>query len=199
MARINHAFLLLAILAAIGFQSSCQTNPSESISTVLESTSEPVKEGDVSIKISSPAFAEDGTIPKKFTCDAENLSPALSWSGIPQGAKSLVLIVDDPDAPVGIFVHWVLYGMTGNLTGLPEGVSKSDTVSGIGIQGINDFRKTGYDGPCPPKGSTHRYYFKLYALDVALELKTGAKKAGLEQAMEEHILAQGQLMGRYGR
>ncbi|NMB57719.1 MAG: YbhB/YbcL family Raf kinase inhibitor-like protein [Chloroflexi bacterium] len=153
----------------------------------------------MSISISSPAFTEGGTIPKKFTCDAENLSPALTWSGIPQGTKSLVLIVDDPDAPVGVFVHWVLFGMAGNLTGLPEGVAKSDSVSGIGVQGINDFRKTGYDGPCPPKGSNHRYYFKLYALDTTLDLKTGARKVNVEHAMQGHILAQGQLMGRYGR
>ncbi|MBN1538129.1 MAG: YbhB/YbcL family Raf kinase inhibitor-like protein [Anaerolineales bacterium] len=153
----------------------------------------------MSITVSSPAFNEGGTISPKYTCDAENLSPALNWSGIPQNTKSLALIVDDPDAPVGIFVHWVIYEMAGNLNGLPEGVAKSDIVNGIGIQGINDFRKTGYDGPCPPKGSTHRYYFKLYALDSPLNLKAGARKIDVEKAMQGHVLAQGQLMGRYSR
>lgn len=202
MARINQALLFLIILAAIVFQSGCQAALTESVDTQLEPipvSSEPEQEDGMSINISSPAFIADGTIPQKYTCDAENLSPALSWAGIPQGTKSLVLIVDDPDAPVGIFDHWVLYGMAGNLNGLPEGVTKADTVSGIGMQGINDFRKIGYDGPCPPKGSTHRYYFKLYALDVALDLKTGVRKARVEQAMQGHILGQGQLMGKYSR
>ncbi len=153
----------------------------------------------MSLKISSPVFKEGGTIPEKYTCNGENISPALNWTGIPQGTKNLALIVDDPDAPVGIFVHWVIYGMEGSLNGLPEGVEKSTTVSGIGLQGINGFRKTGYDGPCPPKGTPHRYYFKLYALDTVLKLKPGASKSDVEKAIETHILAQGQLMGKYGR
>jgi len=187
----NDGLFLVMIFATMLLLNGCRR--------IVSEVPEPLKEGDMSISISSPAFNEEGVIPKKYTCDAENLSPVLNWSGVPQGAKSLALIVDDPDAPVGIFVHWVIYGMAANLNGLPEGVTKSDSVSGIGIQGVNDFRKKGYDGPCPPKGSNHRYYFKLYALDTVLDLKAGAKKADVERAMQGHILAQGQLMGRYSR
>lgn len=153
----------------------------------------------MSISLSSPAFTEGGMIPQKFTCDGQNLSPQLNWGAIPQNTKSLALIVDDPDAPIGTFVHWVLFNIDSNLKGLPEGVAKSPSISGIGLQGVNDFRKTGYDGPCPPKGSPHRYYFKLYALDSMLNLNTGASKSDVEKAMQGHILAQGQLMGKYSR
>jgi Raf kinase inhibitor-like YbhB/YbcL family protein len=157
------------------------------------------KEGEMSLMISSPAFIEGGTIPQKYTCDGQNLSPQLNWSGIPQGTKNLALIVDDPDAPIGIFVHWVLFGMDGSLKGLSEGVPPNPSISGVGLQGINGFRNTRYDGPCPPRGGAHRYFFKLYALDTAITLKPGASKADLEKAMQGHILAQGQVMGRYSR
>jgi len=151
----------------------------------------------MSISLSSAAFTEAGMIPQKYTCDGENISPPLNWTEISQNAKSLVLIVDDPDAPAGIFVHWVLYNVDASLRGLPEDVAKSASVSGIGLQGVNDFRRSGYDGPCPPKGSPHRYYFKLYALDTMLSLKAGASKSDVEKAMQGHILVQGQLMGKY--
>ncbi len=145
------------------------------------------------LQVSSPAFSEGGTIPKKFSCDGENISPQLSWSGAPGGTKSLALILDDPDAPGGTFVHWVLFNLPDNTTELPEGSS------GVGTPGTNSFRKEAYGGPCPPKGSTHRYFFKLYALDTSLSLKSGASKADVEKAMSGHILAQGQLMGKFGR
>ena len=154
---------------------------------------------EMTIQLSSPAFSEGETIPKKHTCDGEDLSPALSWSGVPNGTRSLALIMDDPDAPMGTFVHWVLYDIPAELAGLPEGVAKTGTVAGIGVQGTSGFRKMGYGGPCPPRGSTHRYYFKLYALDTKLNLKEGASKADVEKAMKGHILAQGQVMGKYGR
>lgn len=147
----------------------------------------------MTIQITSPAFTEGGTIPKKFTCDGSDVSPQLDWTGVPQGTKSLALIADDPDAPMGTWVHWVLFDLPADLTGLPEGVS------GVGTPGKNDFRKLTYGGPCPPKGAPHRYYFKLYALDTTLNLKEGATKADIEKAMQGHILAQGQLMGKYGR
>jgi len=153
----------------------------------------------MNLQITSSAFTEGSSIPKKHTCDAEDASPNLAWSGIPAGARSLALIVDDPDAPGKTWVHWVIYNITPNLAGLPEGVVKSATVEGIGAQGVNDFRQTGYGGPCPPRGKPHRYFFKLYALDVQLNLKSGATKTELEKAMQGHILAQGQLMGTYGR
>ncbi len=147
----------------------------------------------MAIQLTSSAFKEGETIPRRFTCDGENLSPELTWSGVPQGTASLALIADDPDAPAGTWVHWVLADLPPDLTGLPEGAAN------VGMQGVNDFRKPGYGGPCPPRGSTHRYTFKLYALDLKLGLKAGMKKADVEKEMKGHILAQGQLMGRYAR
>lgn len=153
----------------------------------------------MTIQVSSTAFAENETIPKKHTCDGEDVSPPLAWTGVPEGTQSLTLIADDPDAPGGTFVHWVIYELPPGLNGLPEGVAKTGSLEGGGLQGINGFRKIGYNGPCPPRGTTHRYYFKLYALDAKLNLKEGATKTDLEKAMKGHILAQGQVMGRYGR
>jgi len=147
----------------------------------------------MSILVTSPAFSDGGAIPRKHTCDAENLSPSLSWTGIPAQTSSLVLVVDDPDAPGRTFVHWLLYDIPPDQTGLPEGVK------GVGTPGTNDFRQLGYGGPCPPRGTAHRYFFKLYALDVRLDLKAGLGKSDLEKAMKGHILAQGQLMGKYSR
>jgi Raf kinase inhibitor-like YbhB/YbcL family protein len=153
----------------------------------------------MTILISSSVFSEGGTIPLKYTCDGEDISPPLSWSGVPENAKSLALIADDPDAPLGTWVHWVLYNMPASSAGLPEGVPVEQVIGGIGTQGNNSSRKNGYSGPCPPKGAPHRYYFKLYALDIELDLAPGVSKADLEKAMQGHILAQGQLMGKYGR
>jgi Raf kinase inhibitor-like YbhB/YbcL family protein len=159
----------------------------------------PEGELEMSIQLTSTAFAEGGTIPKQFTCDGEDASPPLAWSGIPANAYSLALIADDPDAPVGTWVHWVIFDMPSTLTGLPQGVTKTLSIPDTSTQGKNDFGKPGYGGPCPPKGKPHRYFFKLYALDAKLNLKPGASKAEVENAMKGHILAQGQLMGLYGR
>jgi len=153
----------------------------------------------MTIQLSSSAFSDGGTIPQKHTCDGEDRSPALSWSSLPTAVKSLALIVDDPDAPSGTFVHWVIYNIPASLNGLPEGVAKADKVEGIGTQGINGFRRTGYNGPCPPRGPAHRYFFKLYALDTSLNLKAGVNKSDLENALRSHVLAQGQIIGKYGR
>lgn len=150
-------------------------------------------ESEMAIQMVSAAFTEGSGIPKKHTCDGEDISPQLGWSGVPQGTKSLALIMDDPDAPGRVFVHWVLFDIPASLTELPEGTT------GSGIAGTNNFRRTGYNGPCPPAGSNHRYFFKLYALDQELKLAAGASKADLEEAMQGHILASGQLMGKYGR
>lgn len=150
------------------------------------------------IQLSSPVFKEGQTIPKRYTCDGEDVSPQLSWKDVPAGTKSLALIVDDPDAPVGTWVHWVIYDIPPSLNGLQEGTPKTPAVDGIGVQGVNGFRKVGYGGPCPPKGSSHRYFFKLYALDQLIGLPARASKADVEKAMKGHILAQGQLMGIYG-
>ena len=151
------------------------------------------------MQLTSTAFAEGGAIPAKHTCDAKNVSPPLKWSGVPAGAKSLALIVDDPDAPVGTWVHWVLYDLPATTTELAEDMPKSQYVTGGAKQGLNDFRRLGYGGPIPPPGKPHRYYFKLYALSKTLGLTPGATKKDVLQAMEGHVLAEGQLMGMYQR
>ncbi len=150
------------------------------------------------IKLTSTAFAEGGMIPRQYTCDGKDMSPPLAWSGVPTTAKTLALISDDPDAPVGTWVHWVLFNLPASVQGLPENVPTTKTLLNGARQGTNDFGRIGYGGPCPPSG-THRYYFKLNALDTELKLDAGATKAQVLKAMEGHVLAQGQLMGRYKR
>ena len=153
----------------------------------------------MALQISTTAFSNGGNIPKKYSCDGADVSPPLAWSSAPAGTQSFALIADDPDAPVGLWVHWVLYNVPAGTTELAEGTDKKDELAGGALQGRNDFRKIGYGGPCPPPGKAHRYYFKLYALDTKLNLKSGASKSDLEQAMKGHILEQSQLMGKYGR
>jgi len=153
----------------------------------------------MSFQIASTAFANGGMIPKKFTCDGPDVSPALNWTQAPAATQSFALIMDDPDAPVGTWVHWVLYNLPADTRELLEGVEAKEHLTNGAIQGRNDFRQIGYGGPCPPAGGAHRYYFKLYALDTKLTLKTGATKRELEHAMKDHILAESELMGRYGR
>ena len=155
--------------------------------------------GKGTMQLTSTAFTEAQPIPSKYTCDGENISPPLSWNGVPTGTKSLALIVDDPDAPAGIWVHWVVYDLPATASELPEGLPKSQYVPGGAKQGLNDFKHLGYGGPCPPAGKAHRYYLKLYALDRVLELKPGSTKQEVERAMEKHTLAHGQLMGTYKR
>ncbi len=150
------------------------------------------------IILKSTAFGEEEMIPKKYTCDGMDVSPPLSWDSVPDGTMSLALICDDPDAPMGTWVHWVLFNIPANIRELPENVPSQKILSNGAIHGTNDFRNFGYGGPCPPSG-THRYYFKLYALDTELSPEAGASKAELLKAMEGHILAEGQLMGKYGR
>lgn len=145
------------------------------------------------LKISSPAFNHNGMIPQKFTCDGDDINPALAFEGVPQGAKSLALIMDDPDAPRGIWVHWVVWNIDPRTTGVRE-----NSVPTGGKQGMNDFRKHDYGGPCPPSG-THRYFFKLYALDTTLELKPNTTKPELEAAMKNHIIGQAEMIGLYKR
>jgi hypothetical protein len=153
----------------------------------------------MSIILTSTAFAEGQPIPKKYTGDGADVSPPLQWRGVPAGARSLALIADDPDAPVGTWVHWVLYGLPANTTELPENVPAAERLSSGARQGLNDFRRVGYGGPAPPAGRAHRYFFKLYALDQELDLKPRATKAELLRAMEGQVLAEGQLMGTYQR
>ena len=153
----------------------------------------------MNLNITSPSFNEGQPIPTKHTCDAEDSSPALKWNKAPDAAKSIALICDDPDAPMGTWVHWVLYDLPTNITDLPENVERNKELSNGAKQGTNDFKKIGYGGPCPPKGNPHRYFFKLYALDKMLNLKSGATKSDVENAMKGHIIAEGQLMGTYKR
>ena len=150
-------------------------------------------------EIKSSAFQENGVIPKKYTCDGEDLSPPLEWKNPPAGTKSFALISDDPDAPVGTWVHWVLYDIPPDVAAFPEGVAADETLSNGAKQGLTDFRRVGYGGPCPPGGSYHRYYFKLYALNQKLNLPVKATKTQLLEAMQGHILAEAQLVGRYKR
>jgi Raf kinase inhibitor-like YbhB/YbcL family protein len=156
------------------------------------------EEKPMTLTITSTAFAPEGAIPSLYTCEGKDISPPLAWNGAPAGTKSFALIVDDPDAPGGTWVHWVIYNIPPNTTTLPEGVAKSDTVAG-GKQGVNDFGRVGYNGPMPPRGSKHRYFFKLYALKSELDLKPRATKSQLEAAMKSQILAQAELVGTYER
>ncbi len=145
------------------------------------------------LTLSSPAFEHNRLIPQKHTCDGEDVSPALRIGNAPPGTKSFALIVDDPDAPAGTWVHWILWNIDPKTTEIGEG-----TVPPGAVQGMNDFRKSGYGGPCPPSG-THRYFFKLYALDTVPGRSRGAVKADLERAMKGHIIAQAELIGLYTR
>jgi Raf kinase inhibitor-like YbhB/YbcL family protein len=144
------------------------------------------------MKITSSAFQEGGNIPKKFTCDGSNTSPPLQITGVPSEARSLVLIVDDPDAPSGLFTHWLIWNIPPQISSISEGSAPK------GVHGTNDFGKSDYKGPCPPPG-THRYSFKVFALDRELELRGGAKRSQVDAAMKGHVIAQGELMGRYAR
>jgi Raf kinase inhibitor-like YbhB/YbcL family protein len=152
------------------------------------------------MQITSTAFFDGTPIPVRHTCDDKNVSPHLKWAGVPEEAKVLVLIADDPDAPAGTWVHWVLYDLPASTSELAEDCPKGQFLPGGAKQGLNDFQHLGYGGPCPPSGKPHRYFFKLYALDGPVDLKPGATKKEVEKAMEKkHILAQTQLMGTYKR
>lgn len=149
--------------------------------------------------ISSTGFPNGADIPKKFTCDGADVSPELSWRESPSGTQGFALIADDPDAPAGTWTHWVLFDIPSSATSLPEGISKVDQLPGGERQGRNDFHKIGYNGPCPPPGKPHRYFFKLYALNAKLDLKPGSSKQELEEAIRGRTLGMAQWMGKYQR
>jgi Raf kinase inhibitor-like YbhB/YbcL family protein len=153
----------------------------------------------IKLELRTSAFAPGGNIPRQYTCEGQDVSPALSWTDPPSGTQSFALIMDDPDAPVGTFVHWVVYNLPPATQQLPERMAGNDELRGGGFQGLNDFPMTGYAGPCPPPGKPHRYFFKLYALDTKLALKGQVGKRDVEQAMKGHVLAQAELIGRYSR
>ena len=152
----------------------------------------------MSFRITSPAFADGSTIPIRHTCEDENRSPLLTWSDPPDGTRSFVLLMDDPDAPAGTWVHWVLFNVPASARGLSEALPSDETFPDGSIHGRNSGGELGYNGPCPPSG-THRYFFKLYALDEVLGISPGADKGELLKAMEGHILAQGELRGTIRR
>ncbi len=150
------------------------------------------------MELKSSAFGSGEMIPVKYTCDGADFSPPLEWTAGPAGTRSFALICDDPDAPMGTWVHWVIYDIPATAAMLAEGITRDRELPGGGTQGVNDFRRIGYGGPCPP-GGTHRYFFRLYALDAVLGLKPGITKDQLLKAMKGHILAEAQLMGTYKR
>ena len=151
------------------------------------------------IELKTTSFTPGGFIPKRFTCEAADVSPALAWTDPPPGTQSFAIIEDDPDAPSGTFVHWLVYNLPAAYRRLPEAVSGNDQMPGGERQGTNDFSRTGYSGPCPPPGRPHRYFIRLYALDARLDLRPAARRQELDAAMQGHILAQAELMGRFAR
>ena len=151
----------------------------------------------LSLTVLSAAFVMGATIPPPYVCSA--VSPPLSWSKVPEETKSIAVLCDDPDAPVGDWVHWVLFNLPPDTPSLDAELPRDANLPDGAVQGINDYRRNGYDGPCPPAGSTHRYCFKVYALDTMLNLGPKARKSDLLKAMEGHILAKGELMGKFGR
>lgn len=159
------------------------------------------QERTVGLAITSTAFEEGAEIPRQHTCDGADVSPPLAWTGVPEGTAAVALIMDDPDAPAGTWVHWVLYDVAPSVTALAENVSKTEHPKELAgaAQGKSSFKRLGYGGPCPPPGPTHRYFFKLYALAGRVDLPPGASKQDLERAMGGHILATAQIMGRYQR
>jgi Raf kinase inhibitor-like YbhB/YbcL family protein len=159
----------------------------------------PAEIPEMKIELSSKAFLDGGFIPVKYSCDGEEISPQLSWTGVPAETASIVLIVDDPDAPLGTFIHWVLFNIEPTQSSLPEGFSPDSGSPGINIEGKNGFGHDGYGPLCPPKGSMHRYYFQIFALDQMLDLPAGSTRQEVEKQMSGKILAAGQLVGKFGR
>ena len=152
----------------------------------------------MAMQMASKAFQDGGEIPQKYTCDGEDLSPALEWSSVPDEAMTLALILDDPDAGDGTWVHWILYNVPAHILEIPDNLPREGQLESGIMQGLNDFQNIGYGGPCPPSG-IHRYVFKLYALDKELELQPGATKRQLLKAMEGHILDRAQFMSTYSK
>lgn len=153
----------------------------------------------MTLSVSSPAFEDGQEVPAEYTCQGQDISPPLSWEGVPRGTQSLALIMDDPDAPGGVFTHWVLFNIPPESCHLPEAMPTTPQLSGGILQGRSDFGRIGYGGPCPPPGPVHHYRFVIYALDKQLGLKTGSTRQQVLDAIAGHILAQGQLVGTYRR
>ena len=158
-----------------------------------------VHAGSPTLSIHSAGFDANAPIPVVYTCSGENKSPALVWTGAPTGTQSYALIVEDPDAPAGTFIHWVVYNLPARVSGLPMGVPQTPTIPGGGTQGLNGRGEIGYHGPCPPPGPAHHYHFRLFALDETTDLKPGTDQAELKRAIAGHVIAQGDLVGTFAR
>ena len=182
---MNRWMCLMVVIAAL---SACE--PQEDKPQKGEST--------MTLQVTSTAFEDGGMIPARYTADGRDISPPIAWKDVPDGTRSMVLICDDPDAPMGTWVHWLVWNIPPEATALQENVPPDAVLADGSRQGTTDFRRVGYGGPAPPSG-VHRYFFKVYALDTMLDLPAGAAKPKLEQAMKGHVLAQGQLMGHYTR
>jgi len=182
------ACILIALLTATLLLAGCSSQ-----------TPLPVEPGQLTLVLTSDAFPANGTIPVRYTCDGEGVSPPLAWANVPEGTRSFALILEDPDAPIGTYTHWVLYNIPGELRGLPAGIPPGRKLPGGELQGINSARKTEYAGPCPPQGSTHRYVLTVWALDDSVDPSGTVDAATLRKAMEGHILGTGQLTGTYRR
>jgi len=192
---VEYARRLCVVFMIVICVNGCDSREEEKVKTAKEDTG--VKTA--TLVVASPAFKEGELMPKEFTADGENVSPPLAWSNVPDDAKSIALVCEDPDAPRGTFVHWVIFNIDPKASGLPRAVPTAAMLQGGAQQGRNDFGKVGYGGPAPPAGPAHRYYFKVYALDAPLALESGAKKEDLLSEIEGHVLAEGQVMARYGR
>ena len=191
---IRCALLVVALsLCSCGNQEQSNLGANQAGPSPAASQSGPQK-----IKLTSAAFIDGAAIPSPYTCEGANVSPPLAWDTLPASARTLALIADDPDAPGGTWTHWVYFNLPASVKALTENVPAEERPAVGGMQGANDFRKTGYGGPCPPSG-THRYFFKLYALDTALSLASGATKDQVLKAMQGHIVAEGQLIGTYSK
>jgi len=193
------ALVVAAVVGLLALVGGCQR---QSQAQVMQPTaSGQGREAKMGWTLSSTAFKDGGRIPRKYTCDGEDVSPPLSWTTPPAKTAELALVCDDPDAPRGTFVHWVLYGLPATTTSLPEAVPTTETLPTLSgaKQGRNSAGRIGYMGPCPPSGPPHHYHFILYALDAKLELKPGATEKELRAAMEGHVLGQAELVGLYSR
>ena len=166
--------------------------------TMLSAKDKKKEDKPMDLTVKSGAFQHGGLIPSQYTCDGRDISPPITWSEGPAGTKSYAIICDDPDAPVGTWVHWVIYDIPPDVTSLPEAVPSKKTLDNGAEHGINDFKRLEYGGPCPP-GGTHRYFFKVYALDTLLQKGPGLSKKELLRLMEGHIVAKGELIGKYRR
>ena len=194
MNKLYIAITILVILVIIGVSSMIFFRGGKE--KIINSLTEGVGK---SIHVSTTAFEDGGMIPRKYTCDGEDISPEIGWKNIPEGTKSIMILMYDPDAPGGYFIHWVIYNIPAHVTELPEGESGRNKRSTIGIEAINDFGRVGYGGPCPPPGKPHRYYFIVFALDSYLNIGKNVRALDVLKAAKGHILAYGEIMGKYGR